>query len=202
MARKSTHKTTQKRFSKFNFTLSNSQRLVMGSFLVISGILLFIALLSYFFTGESDQTVLGDFTNRSIDTNNWLSKVGAWISHLLIYKGFGVTSFIGSGLLLLSGISVLANSSKKRLWRNWFWGTLVIIWGSMVFGFVFHTAPKLGGTIGFELNILLQDYVGKIGTALLLVFCFIVYVAIRFKVGPQHIARLDLIPSLFLHKKI
>jgi len=190
MARKSTHKTTQKSFSKFNFTLSNSQRLVMGSFLVISGILLFIALLSYFFTGESDQTVLGDFTNRSIDTNNWLSKVGAWISHLLIYKGFGVTSFIGSGLLLLSGISVLANSSKKRLWRNWFWGTLVIIWGSMVFGFVFHTAPKLGGTIGFELNILLQDYVGKIGTALMLVFCFIVYVAIRFKVGPQHIARL------------
>ena len=190
MARKSTHKTTQKRFSRFNFTLTNSQRLVMGSFLVISGILLFIALLSYFFTGESDQTVLGDFTNRSIDTNNWLSKVGAWISHLLIYKGFGVTSFIVSGLLLLSGISVLANSSKKRLWRNWFWGTLVIIWGSMVFGFVFHTAPKLGGTIGFELNILLQDYVGKIGTALLLVFCFIVYIALRFKVGPQHIARL------------
>jgi S-DNA-T family DNA segregation ATPase FtsK/SpoIIIE len=190
MARKSTHKTTQKRFSRFNFTLTNSQRLVMGSFLVISGILLFIALLSYFFTGESDQTVLGDFTNRSIDTNNWLSKVGAWISHLLIYKGFGVTSFIVSGLLLLSGISVLANSSKKRLWRNWLWGTLVIIWGSMVFGFVFHTAPKLGGTIGFELNILLQDYVGKIGTALLLVFCFIVYIALRFKVGPQHIARL------------
>ncbi|MDC1471879.1 DNA translocase FtsK [Flavobacteriaceae bacterium] len=190
MARKSTHKTTQKRFSRFNFTLTNSQRLVMGSFLVISGILLFIALLSYFFTGESDQTVLGDFTNRSIDTNNWLSKVGAWISHLLIYKGFGVTSFIVSGLLLLSGISVLANSSKKRLWRNWLWGTLVIIWGSMVFGFVFHTAPKLGGTIGFELNILLQDYVGKIGTALLLVFCFIVYIALRFKVEPQHIARL------------
>jgi S-DNA-T family DNA segregation ATPase FtsK/SpoIIIE len=190
MARKSTHKTTQKRFSRFNFTLTNSQRLVMGSFLVISGILLFIALLSYFFTGESDQTILGDFTNRSVDSNNWLSKVGAWISHLLIYKGFGITSFIVSGLLLLSGVSVLANSSKKRLWRNWFWGTLVIIWGSMVFGFVFHTAPKLGGTIGFELNILLQDYVGKIGTALLLVFCFIVYIALRFKVGPQHIARL------------
>ena len=190
MARKSTHKTTQKRFSKFNFTLTNSQRLVMGSFLVIIGILLFIALLSYLFTGESDQTVLGDFTNRSVETNNWLSKVGAWISHLLIYKGFGISSFLFSGLLLLTGISVLANSSKKRLWRNWFWGTLIIIWGSMVFGFAFETAPKLGGTIGFELNILLQDYVGKIGTALLLVFGFIVYIALRFKIGPQHIARL------------
>ena len=190
MARKSTTKTTQKRFSKLTFTLTNSQRLVLGSFLVILGILLFISLLSYLFTGESDQSVLGDFTNRTVETNNWLSKVGAWVSQLLIYKGFGISSFIFSGLLLLSGISVLANSSKKRLWRNWFWGTLVIIWGSMLFGFAFETAPKLGGVIGYELNILLQDYVGKIGTALLLVFCFIVYIALRFKVGPQQIARL------------
>ena len=190
MARKSIDKTTKKRFSKFKFTLTNSQRLVMGSFLVIIGILLFISLLSYLFTGESDQSVLGEFTNRTVETTNWLSKVGAWISHLLIYKGFGISSFIFSGLMLLSGISVLANSSKKRLWRNWFWGILIIIWGSMVFGFAFHSAPKLGGAIGFELNIVLQDYVGKIGTALLLVFCFIVYIALRFKVGPQQIARL------------
>jgi len=59
-----------------------------------------------------------------------------------------------------------------------------------LFGFTFHTAPKLGGVIGYELNILFQDYSGKIGTALLLVFCFIVYIALRFKVGPQQIARL------------
>ena len=190
MARKSSTKTTQKRFSKLKFTLTNSQRLVLGSFLVILGILLFISLLSYLFTGESDQSVIGDFTNRSVQTNNWLSKLGAWISQLLIYKGFGVSSFIFSGLLLLSGISVLANSSKKRLWRNWLWGTLLVIWGSILFGFAFHTAPKLGGVIGYELNILFQDYSGKIGTALLLVFCFIVYIALRFKVGPQQIARL------------
>ena len=195
MARKLTTKTTQNRFSKLKFTLTNSQQLVLGSFLVILGILLFIALLSYFFTGESDQSVLGDFTDRTVETNNWLSKFGAWVSQLLIYKGFGISSFIFSGLLFLSGISVLANSSKKRLWRNWFWGTLIIIWGSMVFGFAFDMAPKLGGVIGYELNLLLRDYVGKIGTALLLLFCFIVYIAIRFKVGPQQIA------SLFVRTK-
>jgi DNA segregation ATPase FtsK/SpoIIIE, S-DNA-T family len=195
MSRKSTSKTTQKRFSKLKFSLTNSQQLVLGSFLVILGILLFIALLSYFFTGESDQTVLGDFTDRTVETNNWLSKFGAWVSQLLIYKGFGISSFIFSGLLFLSGISVLANSSKKRLWRNWFWGTLLIIWGSMVLGFAFNMAPKLGGVIGYELNLLLRDYVGKIGTALLLLFCFIVYIALRFKVGPQQIA------SLFVRTK-
>ena len=142
------------------------------------------------FTGENDQSALGDFTNRAAQTDNWLSKIGAWISELLIYKGFGISSFIFSGLILLSGVSVLANSSKKRLWRNWFWGTLIVIWGAILFGFVFHSAPKLGGSIGYELNILFQDYIGKIGTALLLVFGFITYIAMRFKVTPQQIGNL------------
>ena len=44
--------------------------------------------------------------------------------------------------------------------------------GFCVFGFAFHTAPKLGGVIGFELNILLQDYVGKIGTAFIVSLLF------------------------------
>ena len=190
MARASTNKTPKKSFSKINISLTNSQRLVMGSFLVIIGVLLFIALLSYLFTGENDQSALGDFTNRAAQTDNWLSKIGAWISELLIYKGFGISSFIFSGLILLSGVSVLANSSKKRLWRNWFWGTLIIMWGAILFGFVFHSAPKLGGSIGYELNILFQDYIGKIGTALLLVFGFITYIAMRFKVTPQQIGNL------------
>ena len=190
MARASTNKTPKKRISKINLTLTSSQRLVLGSFLVIIGVLLFTALLSYLFTGENDQSALGDFTNRAAQTDNWLSKIGAWISELLIYKGFGVSSFIFSGLMLLSGVSVLANSSKKRLWRNWFWGTLIVIWGAILFGFVFHSAPKLGGSIGYELNILFQDYIGKIGTALLLVFGFITYIAMRFKVTPQQIGNL------------
>jgi S-DNA-T family DNA segregation ATPase FtsK/SpoIIIE len=190
MARASTNNTPKKSFSKINISLTNSQRLVMGSFLVIIGVLLFIALLSYLFTGENDQSALGDFTNRAAQTDNWLSKIGAWISELLIYKGFGISSFIFSGLILLSGVSVLANSSKKRLWRNWFWGTLIVIWGAILFGFVFHSAPKLGGSIGYELNILFQDYIGKIGTALLLVFGFITYIAMRFKATPQQIGNL------------
>ena len=34
-------------------------------------------------------------------------------------------------------------------------GTLIVIWGAILFGFAFHSAPKLGGSIGYELNILL-----------------------------------------------
>jgi S-DNA-T family DNA segregation ATPase FtsK/SpoIIIE len=195
MAKSPINKTQKKRISKINLKLSSSQRLVTGSFFTIIGILLFIALLSYLFTGENDQSTLNDFTNRATQTENWLSKIGAWVSELLIYNGFGVFSFIFSGLIVLSGVSILANSNKKRLWRNWFWGTIIIIWGSILFGFIFSSAPNLGGTIGYELNIFIQDYIGKIGTAFLLIFVFITYLAIRFKVTPKQIG------SLFIRTK-
>ena len=145
-------------------TLTNPQRLVFGSFLVILGVLVFISILSYFFTGNSDQSTLNSFTNRAIPTNNWLSKIGAWVSHLLVYKGFGIASFLFSGLLVISGVSVLMNTSKQRLFRHWIWGTLIVIWFSMTLGYVFKSLPNLGGTIGYQLNLFLQDYIGKIGT--------------------------------------
>ncbi|MGC6525651.1 MAG: DNA translocase FtsK, partial [Flavobacteriaceae bacterium] len=74
--------------------------------------------------------------------------------------------------------------------RHWIWGTLIIIWCSMTLGYVFKSLPNLGGTIGYQLNLFLQDYIGKIGTALLLFFGLICYIAIRFKVTPQQIAKL------------
>ena len=171
-------------------TLTNPQRLVLGSFLVIFGVLVFIAILSYFFTGESDQSTLNEFTSRAVPTKNWLSKIGAWVSHLLVYNGFGIASFLFSGLLVLSGITVLMNTSKQRLFRHWVWGVLGIIWASITFGYAFQYLPNLGGTVGYQLNLFLQDYIGKIGTALLLLFGFICYIAIRFKTTPQHIAKL------------
>ena len=171
-------------------TLNNSQRLVFGSFLVLLGVVLFFSIVSYFFTGESDQSTLVDFGNRTVTTKNWLSKLGAWLSHLLVFKGFGVASVLLAGLLGLSGFSVLANNPKQRLYRHWVWGTFIIIWLSIGFGFIFKSYPNLGGTIGYELNLFFQDYIGKIGTAALLLLGVIAYLGIRLKVSPQQIGQL------------
>ncbi len=173
-----------------NFSLSSQQKLILGSFLVIMGILLFIAFLSFLFTGEADQSALSEFSSRQIKTQNWLSKSGAWISDLFIQRGFGVSAFIFSGLLFLSGVYVLMNLSKSKLRTHWFWGTIIIAWISVALGFFKIKEGLFSGTIGFEVNAFLQDYIGKIGVALLLVFIFITYIAIRFKVTPQRIGRL------------
>lgn len=185
--------TTKKRKStskKPNLSLSNQQKLVFGSLLLILGILLFLSFLSFFFTGQADQSVLEQFTSREVEAKNWMSKLGAWVSDLFIYRGFGVASFIFSGLIFLSGVYVLLNINKSRLWRHWFWGTLSVIWISILFGFLAKKTPILGGIIGFELNDFLQDYIGKIGTILLLLLCLITYLAVRFKMTPQHFGKL------------
>ncbi len=187
--KKKTKKKASKKTKKLSFKLSNQQKLVLGSLLLILGILLFIAFLSYFFTGQADQSTLSEFTSRDVETQNWLSKVGAWVSDLFIYRGFGLASFIFSGLIFITGVYILLGINKARLRRHWFWGTLIVIWTSILFGFLANKNPLLGGTIGFEMNDLLQDYIGKIGTALLLVLGLITYLAIRLKVTAQHFGK-------------
>jgi S-DNA-T family DNA segregation ATPase FtsK/SpoIIIE len=189
MAKKRTRtKSTKKsKIKKPSLKLSNQQKLIFGSLLLILGILLFIAFLSYFFTGQTDQSILGEFSSRQAKAENWMSKVGAWVSDLFIYKGFGIASFIFSGLIFISGIYVLLNIGKSRLKRHWFWGTLIVIWVSVLLGFFSNKNALLGGTIGFEINTILQDYIGKIGTILLLLLGMITYLAIRFKLSTDHI---------------
>ena len=186
MAKKKTKttKTTTKKTKTLkapSFKLSSQQKLVVGSLLIILGLLLFIAFLSFFFTGKADQSTLSEFASRNVETQNWLSKSGAWLSDFFIQRGFGISSFIFSGLIFLSGVYILLNLKKEKLGKHWFWGTLIVIWLSILFGFFAHKNDLLGGIIGFEINSFLQDYIGKIGTILLLVFGLITYLALRFK---------------------
>ena len=176
---------SKKQTKTLEWKLSSQQKLIFGSLLIILGVLMFIAFLSYFFTGDADQSVLSEFARRDVNADNWLSKVGAWGSDTFINKGFGISSFIFSGLLFLSGIYITLDIQKTRLIKHWIWGTLIVIWLSIFFGFFSERYGILGGTIGFEMNSFSQEYIGKIGTALLLLFVFIIYLAIRFKVTGQ-----------------
>lgn len=186
MAKKKTKptkiKTPKKPLKLPSYKLTSQQKLVLGSFLCMFGVLLGIAFLSFFFTGDSDQSLLNSFPSRTSETKNWASQFGAWLGDFFIYRGFGISAFIFSGLVFISGVYVLLNKDKSKLKNKWFWGVFIIIWLSVLFGFFRNTSAILGGTIGFEINSYLQDYIGKVGISLLLLFGLITYLAIRFKV--------------------
>ncbi|WP_299117244.1 DNA translocase FtsK [uncultured Winogradskyella sp.] len=186
MAKRTTKKKTKAKpktkRKPISLKLSNQQKLIVGSLLIILGVLLFISFVSFLFTGKEDQSILSEFPSRQVEAKNWANQFGAKLSEWFITKGFGLPSFIFSGLLFLSGVYVTLNLKLSRLRKHWIWGTLIVIWLSIFFGFFTHKYDILGGVIGYEMNHFFQDYIGKIGTALLLAFGLIVYLAIRFNV--------------------
>ena len=158
MAKKKTSKkSTSRKVKKPSFKLSNQQKLIFGSLLLIIGIYLFIAFLSFLFTGKNDQSILSEFPSRAVDADNWVSTIGANLSHFFIYKGFGVASFMFSGLIFLSGIHVLLNLNKAKLWRHWFWGTIIVIWSSILLGFSSPSVFALQTKVEFLIKLIASD---------------------------------------------
>ncbi len=186
MAKKSTGAKVKKRLLP-SFKLSKQQTIILGSLLMLLSIALAVAFTSFFYTWKVDQSSLSEFINRNVAANNWLRKFGASVSHLFIYKGFGVASYIFTYLLFITGLRFFLNTKTKKLINSWFWGILSIIWISVLLGFFVEKLPLLGGIIGFEINQYLQDYIGKIGVILLLAFGFVSYLTIRLKLTPERI---------------
>ncbi len=185
--KKKSTKTTKKKSKKLSFQLSKQQKVLLGSFLFLFGLALIFSFVSYFFTWQADQSIVGDIANRELESKNWLRVFGAKISHFFIYNGFGVSSIITAFLISLTGVYYILNFNKKQLIRFWFWGMLVMVWISVFFSFFTSISPLIYGIIGYEINDILQDYLGFIGTVLSMTFLLIVYLVIRLKISPEMI---------------
>jgi DNA segregation ATPase FtsK/SpoIIIE, S-DNA-T family len=168
-------------------------RMLFGFLLVLLSIAFLVSFISFFVSGngvgygQADQSAVDAITDRNIPVENWLGKFGAYISDLFIYRGFGVASFLFVKLFFLSGAFLLLDLPVKKLKTTWFWDLFAIIVLSITFGFFATTIPELGGTIGYELNQFIQDYIGKIGTLLGIVFAIVIYLIFKIKISPDAI---------------
>ena len=189
MAKKKTAKSKKAKTprKKISFTLSKQQQILLGSFLFFLGIALIISFVSYFFTWQADQSSVGELAERELVTKNWLNKFGTNVGHFFIYDGFGISAFILGFLVTLTGVYFFFDYAKKQLLKFWFWGLLVMVWISVFFGFFTLQNSLFSGVIGFETNDLLQDYLGLIGTILVMAFLLIVYLVIRLKMTPEQV---------------
>lgn len=187
MAGKKANKTSSKKTGTPKFQIGKQQQVILGVFFMILGLALTISFISYFFTWQADQSTLSQFTDREAQAQNLLNKFGAWVSDLFVYQGFGISAIILSVLIIISGIYLFLSFSKKSLKHHWFWGILIMVWLSVVLGFFASKSALLGGVIGFEMNLFLQDYLGFIGTVLVMAFLFLAYIISKFKLTPDKI---------------
>src|SRR6187402_2614699 len=166
---------------------TKQHKIVLGFLLVLFSIALLVAFVSFFVYGQIDQSAVSELTDRKEEVQNWLGKFGAYLADLFIYRGFGIASFLFVRLFFLTGMYLVLGLSLKKLKGVWFWDLFAVIIISILFGFFATSVPELGGIIGYELNLFAQDYIGKTGTLLALIFGVIIYLIFKLQVSPEKV---------------
>lgn len=189
MAKTVNSKTADKKAAvpKEKFKFNRQHKAVLGTLLVLFSIALLLAFISHFMYGNEDQSAVNALSDRTEVTKNWLGKFGAYLASFFVYQGFGAASFLFVKLFFLTGSFLLLDISLKKLKSIWFWDLFVMVIASILFGFFAESIPDLGGVIGFEMNSLLQDYLGKTGTLLTLIFGIVIYLIFKLQVSPDTI---------------
>ncbi len=159
---------------------------ITGFFLILIAIWLFIAFISYGYTWQQDQDKVfsagGDFLwADDLKVENRLGRLGAWVSHQFIYKGFGIASYFLCILPFVVGINLVFSKKIFRIWRNVFYSLTGLIYFSVALAFITKgSAFSYGGGWGEWLSENLSTMLGGTGTALLLIVAGLAWAIWRF----------------------
>lgn len=183
-----------KSVSSVNWAFFKDPRFVLtiGFVLLISSIYLFVAFLSYLFTGQADQSiVLGSdqsgLIESGIEAENWLGLYGAITSHYFIYRWFGVSAFLIPPLFFLVGFRLAFKRDLLPIFSVFIFSVFAGLWLSLLFGYLTLSIDGvtewsfLGGGLGYHLALLSHGLLGW-GTFLLLVLSLFIFIIFFFNV--------------------
>lgn len=146
---------------------------ILGAVFILLSFYFFFACLSYFFTWKQDQDRVLEkslfdflFEANQEPVSNWFGKLGAWISHLFIYRWFGVSSFGFSFILFIIGFKWMLEINLLPIKRTLAISLVSIVWFSLFLGFFSSLVNYLGGSFGFFTNQWLAFTFGKFGAFL------------------------------------
>ncbi|WP_372642994.1 DNA translocase FtsK 4TM domain-containing protein [Ancylomarina sp.] len=198
MAKKRNTKTKKKWFTTPAFLADERIRFILGISSSLFTIYLGLAFVSFFFTGGADQSKLDiQFLELLLDSvirvENWTGKTGAFLSNLLINKGFGIAAC--SILYILTVLSIRLFGIKIQSLKTSILYTLLFsIWGSVLLAFLFVDSTStsflyLGGTHGYFISEWLISLIGNVGTLFVIIICFFSLIAFGFKNAVTHMKK-------------
>ena len=162
---------------------------IFGIFLIFFSILILISMLSYLFTWQIDQSELDIITKSNQNIQNYGKKIGLIISNFLIFKGFGLGSFVFPILFGIYGLSLLFNIISKKLIDISINALVICIWTSLTLSYVIEN-KIYGGVFGYEIHIFLIEYIGDIGLILSLVFILLCFLILNFNINNTNIQKI------------
>lgn len=184
MSAKSTKKSSSNRF---RFRISDERfRKITGLFLILLSLYLGIAFISYLYSWKYDQDKVLHFTWSSffepgLTVKNWLGRLGAYVSNMFFYYGFGLPSLLFVMLFMKLGIDLIAGRSLKPfliLARN---SIATIAFLSILLRFIFSKSEfSWGGAFGESTCFWLSNFLGVVGLFLLLTTSLIMFFVWKF----------------------
>jgi S-DNA-T family DNA segregation ATPase FtsK/SpoIIIE len=182
-------KGSKSKFS-FNFDFFKDPRfkLAMGFFLIITALYLFMAFVSYLFTGKADQSVVQAWFDSSLaesgkEVENWLGLWGAVTAHYFIFRWLGISALFIPPLLFLLGFKSVFKRELISFFSIFIFSAFAGLWVSLLMGYLTHGLAGVNeigfysGGLGFELARIFDGLFGW-GTFLILIlslFIFIIY---------------------------
>ena len=158
------------------FLRSEKFRRILGFLFIVFALALPVAFTSFLISWEFDQSVISGLSAAKLfeinpdAAQNWLGIGGAWISHVMIYNGFGIASYVFALLSFLIGVKLFSGTSLLPIGKSFAYSFFGIIWLSILLGSIFQTHFfNAGGSFGYFGYLWIKSLAGIVGVVLFLV---------------------------------
>lgn len=183
----------QKRlFSRGTFSIDQRFRIALGILLQGIALFLFMAFISHFVSGKTDQSIIESARELGIKASgaaihNWLGLVGAMAAYYFIFRWLGVAAFFLLPPLYLLGHKLIYQKLGARLslYKITACSLFSTLWLNIALGYADLFNPEsalfddvLGG-VGFELGIVFDSLLGW-GTIIFLLTSLLIFLVYYF----------------------
>ncbi len=184
--RKRTSTTKKRSAVLLHFLKSERTHFILGVIIAFAGIFMLLAIISFFFTGASDQSKVlnasfGELVrSNTLEVDNWTGAGGAFIAERLVNDWFGLFSALIPVFFIYIGLRFM-HVSEFHFLKALFITAFGLICGSITSAFILdnilpHTHVKWGGAHGIQIERMLESSVGWPGIVLLIILFIIITV--------------------------
>lgn len=184
------------RFLKTNMAKQNNTtqtprfsifKMIVGLLSLFLGFTLLISFVSYLMNWKSDQSQVGIWKDPSVEVNNLLGKMGAWLGETFIYEKLGFAALFIPVWLIILGMIIIFKIQKIKFLRLTLNFLFFCIWLPPFLNLIFVNDNIWGGRMGLEIADYLKNIIGIIGFVLVLFFTFLLYAIIEWKITPDKV---------------
>ncbi|MBS1667428.1 MAG: DNA translocase FtsK 4TM domain-containing protein [Bacteroidetes bacterium] len=176
----------QEKLSFKEFIKDERTRKITGAVCLLFALFLLIAFASYLFTWKADQKIARQGASilwhpMDLKAENLLGNLGAYVSHLFFFDGFGVASFFFCSFFFIIGANLLFSKKIFSVGRNFRYVLAGLLFFSVSFSFFAKGRDfPWGGGVGDMIRKWLTDTLGWFGTLAVILVAGLAFIIWRF----------------------